>query len=598
MEKQDLIELKKKLSELTDTDKQLHNEYIIKLAKGEIEGPPTGYASIDKSWFRYVYNYNSKYEYQSMTMYDYLKYKNKNNLNAVALNYFGTKITFREMFENIDTLAEKIVGMGYKAGDVVSICGVATPEMVYIIYALNTIGITINTIDPRFDSSAIISDVKKTDSKALFILDSLSEKLKGSNIDNTKVITMSAFSSLPKLVKYIKNKQLKLKNNFMKYEDVLLEKSGIVETVNPNFVSVIVHTGGTTGTPKGVELTNDNFNLMSVQYEMHNLGTAPGQRFLDIITPTFAYGICNSLHLPLSLGMETILIPRFDPKDFYKYIKKYKVNHTNGVPRYWESLMNTKNVGDLSSLMGIGCGGDAVPEALEIKLNNFLKEHNCNSKVMKGYGMTELSSAVVICTNETNKLGSAGIPLSLSNMMIVEPGTINELENGKIGEILLSSPTTMKGYLNNKSETDNLIVTGYDGDKWVRTGDLGFIDKDGNLFVKGRLKRMIIKRGMKIFPIEIENIINKHPAITNCCVIGIPDDEFVEVPIAYITILDGYDEKQVIEEVTNMCKKELKEYAIPHFIYKIDKIPQTAMGKNDFNKLEEEYIEENKQRVR
>ena len=592
MNKEDLIKLKEKLSNLTDEEKNNRDLYLQSLAKGEIQGPSVGYASIDKPWYRYVYNYGKNNEYCSMSMYDYLKYKNKNNLNNIALNYFGNKISYKKMFSIIDTLSEKIAGMGYKAGDIVSICGVATPEMVYIIYALNRIGITINTIDPRYDSTAIAQDLEKTNSKILFILDTLSEKLIDSKIDTkVKIITMSAFNSLPLPIKYIKN--ITTKNKFIKYDDLFFEKSKPVESVNPNFVSVIVHTGGTTGTPKGVELLNDNFNLMSVQYQMHNLGTAPGQRFLDIITPTFAYGICNSLHLPLSLGMETILIPKFEPKKFYKYIKKYKVNHTNGVPRYWETLINTKNVGDLSFLKGIGCGGDAMPEPLEIRLNDFLKKHNCNSKVIKGYGMTELSSAVVICTNEVNKLGSSGIPLSLSNVMIVEPGTMNELEYGKIGEILLSSPTTMKGYLNNKEETNNLIEKGYDGNKWVRTGDLGLVDFDGNLFVKGRLKRMIIKRGMKIFPIEIENVINKHPAVTNCCVIGIPDEEFVEIPIAFVTILDTYDAKAVIKEINNMCKKELKEYSVPHFIYTMKKIPQTAMNKNDFNKLQAEYIEEN-----
>lgn len=597
MRKEDLIKLKEKLSELSDEDKKLRNLYLRDISIGKVYGPMTGYASIDKPWLKYYKEVDLFKECPSMSMYEYLYDRNKENLDSIALNYFDNKITFRKLFENIEIAYQKYANIGINDNDTVSICGVCTPEIVYSIYALNKLGARINMIDPRSSSDVLSEYIKMSDSNNLIIIDKLSNLV--DNLDKSlklnNIIEISVADSLPFIKRTMANiKNVRKNRSILNYKDIKIKKRYYTDSKkHRDDEAVIVYTGGTTGEPKGVILTNDNFNNMSFQYGYSNFGVDKKHKFLNIITPTFAYGICNSLHLPLTLGMEVIIVPVFEPQKFGYYLNKYKPNHTLGVPKYWEDLMNDKVIKNknLNYLFSAGSGGASMSETKEDEINAFLKEHHSPSKVAKGYGMTELSSAVVVCNKAANEFGSVGVPMISSMLSIVDPKTGSELGYNEIGEICLASPTLMKEYLNNKEETDNLIFYGNDNIRWARTGDLGYVDENGNLFIKGRIKRLIFKRGIKVYPVEIENIINKHHAVKNCCVIGIPDDCWVEVPIAYIELKSEFikDKVKIFEEIKNLCIKELKAYAVPHQFIMME-IPLTKMGKNDYKKLEKKKI--------
>ena len=594
MKKEDLIKLKSKLGQLSFLEKKLRDLYLRDISLGNVYGPATGYASIDKPWLKYYNSEDLLRICSKKTMFENLYESNKDNLDLVALNYFGNKITFRSLFDNIEIACLKYNSLGFKAGDVVSICSVCTPEIVYTIYALNKLGIIVNMIDPRVSGEVLNEYIHMSNSSGLVILENLDHLLKGLDIKLKRIVEISSSTSLPVLKKLIVN--LKKNDNkqngldTIKYDDVeVIDNDISFEKRNADDVAVIVYTGGTTGKPKGVMLTNDNFNQMAFQYRYSQFGVGKGQKFLNIITPTFAYGICNSLHLPLCLGMEVIIIPVFDPKKFGDYVNKYKPNHTLGVPGYWQSFVESKKIQhkDLNYLYSAGCGGDSMTLENEMVINDFLFEHNSLSKGAKGYGMTELSSAVVVCNKKANKLGSVGVPMISSSLCIVSPEDGSELRYNEIGEICLCSPTTMKGYLNNKAETDRLIVNSSDGLRWVHTGDLGYVDEDGNLYIKGRLKRLIIKRGIKVFPTEIEEVISQHYAVKNCCVVGAPDNCWVEVPIAYIELKLEYinSSNQIFAEIERLCREKLKSYSVPHKFILME-IPLTKMGKNDFKKLE------------
>ena len=592
MKKEDLIKLKEKLSELSLEEERLRNLYLRKISLGEVYGPMVGYASIDKPWLRC---YNEEYFFKGcskMTMYEYLLTQNKNNSNMIALNYFGNKILFKQLFKNINIAYQKYANLGIKKDDTVSICGVCTPEVVYTIYALNKLGVRINMIDPRSSSEVILEYIKMSHSNNLIIIDKLSHLVDGfdKKVKLNNIVELSVADSLPLPLRLAAGFKQKKNSGILNYKDIEIVTKYVdnVESYKDD-EAVIVYTGGTTGKPKGVILTNDNFNNMSFQYGYSNFGVDKGQKFLDIITPTFAYGICNSLHLPLTLGMEVIIIPVFDPKKFGYYLNRYKPNHTLGVPKYWEDLLDDKTVSkkNLSYLYSAGCGGAPMSIDKENEIDSFLKKHGSPSKVAKGYGMTELSSAVVVCNKSANEFGSVGVPMINSMLSIVDPDTNDELGYNEIGEICLSSPTLMKEYLNNPSETDELISYGNDGIRWAHTGDLGYVDEQGNLFIKDRIKRIIFKRGIKVYPIEIENVISKHPAVKNCCVVAASDECWVEVPIAYIELREECvgDKDAIFEEIKELCTKELKAYSVPHqFI--MTEIPLTKMGKNDYKKLE------------
>lgn len=561
----------------------------------------TGYASIDKPWLKYYNLENLDIQLPQKTIYQYMYDNNNSHSGRIAINYFGNKIEYKEMFKMIEKAVKSFTNIGVKQGEIVTLCTVTTPEIIYCVYALNRLGAIVHLIDPRTSEEGIIKYLKETNSKKLITIDPLFDKVKNIplKLEMDKIIVISPLNSLPftkRIMATRKKKELNLSTSFSTWETFIKNGQGVKNIHDVEYKksspAIIVHTGGTTGVPKGVLLSNDNLNAMAHQYRYSGMNLQPGQKFLNIITPSFAYGISNSIHLPLCLGMVDVIIPKFDPNSFDEYLLKYKPNHTLGVPKYWEILTKSQKLKnkDLSFLLSAGCGGDHLPEDTEQKILNFLKEHRSPSKVAKGYGMTEVSSAACVCKNECNEIGSVGIPLINSSIAIFEPETDKELQYNEIGEICINTPTMMIGYYKNEYETNKVIKTHQDGKQWIHTGDLGYIDNDGRLFVKGRIKRMIIKRGWKIFPSEIERIIKLNPYVEDCCVVGSFHPEFGQVPRAHIRFKEeiGNNVDNNLNLIYELCKNNLPEYAIPEdFIIEELPFPLTNMGKIDYKILEE-----------
>lgn len=394
----------------------------------------------------------------------------------------------------------------------------------------------------------------------------------------------------------IKNqiKPLNFKGTIYTNNDFLKNKKypKIKDTTSGNDEACIVYTGGTTGEPKAVVLSNKNFIAMAIEYSYLKLNMQRKDTFLSIIPPFFPYGICVSTYVPIALGLETIIIPKFDISMFSKLMMEYKPNHITGVPRYWEEFMKfigNKSI-DLSFIKSAGCGDDGMNAQLEREINIFLKEHNSPSKIMKGYGMTEVSATAVTCTSNCNEIGSVGIPLLCNTVSIfdIETGEeISYLEN-KPGEICINGPCTMKGYRNNAEATNKLIKTHSDGLRWAHTGDCGRITSDGKIFIEGRYKRIILRRGQTIYPNSIEDIIMQSGYVESVAVVAMNHPDLVNVPVACITIKDEYrDYSDIVKEnLQQLCKRVLPEYSLPYEYQFLDEMPYTKAGKIDFISLE------------
>lgn len=276
---------------------------------------------------------------------------------------------------------------------------------------------------------------------------------------------------------------------------------------------MIVHTGGTTGTPKGVMLSDGNLNTMAFQYKRLGVEFTREQNFLNIMPPFIAYGVVLGIHMPLVLGLNDVLIPQFDPNKFADLIIKYKPAHLMGVPTHFDKLRTNKKMinYDLSFFKSAGAGGDAITAQFETEINQFLKEHKSEYDIAKGYGMTEISSAATACRGTVNKFQSVGVPHLKTVVSVFEPDTDKELPYGAKGEICMTSPTVMLGYYANEKETNQLLRVHSDGKTWIHSGDLGYMDSDGFVFIEGRTKRLIIRHdGFKIFPTLIENKITSY----------------------------------------------------------------------------------------
>lgn len=596
----ELKEYREKLGKLTQEEDKQRNLYLKKLANGTLQGPLTGKQSIDKTWLKYYEDYDIKQDIPKMSAYDYMVVNNNSNLDKNALNFYGIKITYEELLKNIDKITRSLISLGVKKGNIVTLAMANTPEMVYLFYALNRIGAISNVIDPRYSADEMKREINKANSKYFITLvdcyDTSRRIIEETNVEKTVYLTALESMPLPiKVVNKLKNKIKSIDNNSISWNDFIKNGKKIDKDINNIYENdmpvTIVHTGGTTGEPKGVVLTNENFVAMANMHMHGGLDYEKDDKFLNILPPFIAYCLCNGINMPLTLGLEVTIIPQWDVPDFPMILDKYKPNHVLAGPILWDYVTKS-DIRDLSYLKTPVSGGDALNEELEKRINDFFKKKNCKSKVAQGYGMTEVSSAAVFSKQEANKIGSVGIPFIKNNVSIFDPETLLEKDIGEEGEIWISSPTIMKEYYNNNIATEELKITTIDGNNWIRTGDIGKIDLDGNLYIVGRMKRMIVRSGNKIFPANTENIVLKLNEIDNCAIVGIDDDIERKVPVIHIVLKKEIVEskEEIVEKIKKIISDNLPEFNIPvKFVFR-ESMPLTSINKIDFKKLEQEEL--------
>lgn len=577
----------------------------------------TGYASIDKPWQKYYSKEAITASIPELTAYQYMVSQNKDNLSTKAIMYYGKKISYKNYIDMIDETARRLYNLGVTEGEVVTVMSVANPELEVLFYALNKLGAVINLIDVRSDYKQIKKYLMEVKSSEVVVMDNFLPEfdkcMEDEDIDNIveNVITLSPYNSVlfpfnvlaeKKSRKedsnlYSKIDEIKKKNKYMTWNDLMSVhkyRYPRYPRYKKNMVAALVHTGGTTGVPKTVKLSNENFNAMAIQYKSLNANYNKGDTFLNGIVPFVAYGIVVTIHMPMCLGMTNIIAPILSPKEFTEFMIKYKPNHTITVPTYVEHFVHDRKADSMNwkCLKNLGIGGDYFPEQSEIYVNEFLKNHGSSSIAEKGYGMTENSSTAGVCLVGVNKINSLGIPLPLNTYGIFERGTDKELKYGEEGEICITGPTEMLGYLDNEEEEGKVIKIHSDDKKWIHSEDVGIIDEDGFLFFKGRYKRLIPHGGFKLYPSYIEGVIMKHPDIDNCCVISIPDKVYGASPEAHVVIKkDSVSElKKLKEELIKLCQDKLPSYSQPEdFIFEED-LPLTSVGKVDYKKVEKMRI--------
>lgn len=601
MEKEDLIAYKKKTAELTEEEFKQRDLYLKGLADGTLQGSPIGIPSIDKPWLKFFDNDFLLKNINNISIYSNLINNNKDNLDSVAISYFGKNYTYRDLIMKIDIVANSFLNLGIKNGDIVTLSLPNTPENVFCLYALNKIGAICNFIDLRLKGEKLIDAIESTESTTIVTTDlfvnNLDEIVSSTHLKN--VIIGSPFDSLPPALKALaslKKPKSKLKNfDAMYWKE--FEKKGL-KTISYEYEPClespvcILHTSGTTGNPKGVILTNKNFLEMSLQVSDGGLVYNKGDVFLSQVPPFLAYNVLAATNNPLSMGLKITMLPDYNPEKFADNILKYKPNHVIAGPADWSSFLKSEILKgkDLSFLSSMISGSDKIDEEIKKKINNILHEHGCKGEILEGYGMTEIGAAAVMNIPQHNVADSVGIPLRNVNICIWDNENDRELSYGAEGEICLSGPTVMKEYLNMPEETSLLKKVHADGSVWIHTGDLGYLNEDGNLFLKGRIKRVIIRfDGIKISPFDIEKIISKHENVLNCCVVGIDNEEmgYGSVPIANIVLKNNELEEKTKMELFEMCKQELGEKYQPQDFVVLDSMPLTDVGKVNYRKVQE-----------
>ena len=557
-------------------------------------------------WLKYFGDMPAHLDYPKGSMYEAVRESaiTKKKMNSVAYEFQGKKTNYKQFLNKIEVLGKAYKSIGIDEGDMVTVCMPNTPQGVDTFYALNRIGAVPAMIHPLSAVGEIAFYINSTHSKAVLVVDLFYEKVLEAlkQVKHpVKVVVAHIKDELPfplnmlypltvkkkpaPLPKDNKNvidwsdfisggKKVKLSDKFPKAEDT----------------AVILFSGGTTGTSKGIRLTNLNMNALAAQVAANAGFTMEGLRMFSVMPLFHGFGLGVGIHTALMASGTCIIIPQFTIKTYARDVKKYKPNVIVGVPTLYEALLRSEGFDfDLSFLRGMFCGGDSLSVELKKKVDKFLKDHNATIQVREGYGTTECVTASCLTPYDTYREGSIGIPLSDTYYSIVNPNNDTELPYGEEGEICICGPTVMKGYLNNAEETASTLRRHEDGNLWLHTGDLGYMDEDGFVYYKQRMKRLIIVSGINVYPSQVENAIDAHPDVLLSCAVGIPDPYKMHVVKAFVVLRQGVEPSDKIkEEIIENCKKNVSRYGVPREIEFRTELPKTLVGKVAYRVLEEE----------
>lgn len=577
-------------------------------------------SKIKTPWYENYGDIKKHLEYPNFSVYKLIEYTSSKHLNNISYNYYGTKVTYYQFLKQIDEAARAFKALGIKHKEIVSICMPNTPEAIIAFYAINKIGAISNMIHPLSGENEIKDFLNNSNSRYIIVIDIALEKI-DNIVNNTKIkniISVSVDNSMPNPLKIAYRtmnayktavniyKAFNSKNSdlVIRWNDFIKLGRKYTKEIEDNFsekeIATILYSGGTSGAPKGVELTNLNVNALAMQSFEAVANLREKDKVLAIMPIFHGFGLGVCIHTVQYFGGTSILLPQFSAKTFDKLIKKYEPNVLVGVPTLYEALLKNKNMNnyEMPFLKCAISGGDSLSIELKRKIDNFFKSHGANIQIREGYGLTECASASCLTPENLYREGSIGIPYPDMYYKIVEPQTEKELPYGQEGEIVISGPTVMHGYLKSRKETKETLKKHKDGRVWLYTGDQGMMDKDGFIYYKQRIKRMIISSGYCIYPQYIENIIDGHKDVLMSCVIGISHPYKVQVAKAFIVLKDPSKENdETLQSIKEHCEKNLSRFSWPYEYEFREELPKTLVGKVAYNVLIHEEEAKNKTRV-
>ena len=524
--------------------------------------------------------------------------------NNIAFDFMGRSTTYKTLVKEIEQCAKALKTIGVREGDRVTIAMPNCPQAIQMFYAVNLVGGICNMIHPLSAEKEIEFYLNASESVTAITLDQFYNKFENIR-HNTKVVNIIIASIKDELSKPVKagymltegRKVKKIPDDapVIRWKDFLhlschcfynykVERKG-------SDPAVILYSGGTTGTTKGILLSNKNFNALGQQVIAANPMFRVGDKMLAAMPLFHGFGLGVCVHTMLSQGGRCILIPRFTAETYAKQIVKYKCNFIAGVPTLYEALLRLPSMenADLISLKGVFSGGDSLSIELKKKFDKFLYDHNAKIQIREGFGTTECVTASCLTPPHMAKEGSIGLPFPDTYYKIVEPGTDKEVPYGTEGEILIAGPTVMMEYVGHPEETAQTLRKHDDGLTWIYTGDLGTMDNEGFIYFRGRAKRMIITSGYNVYPGQLENIIDAHEFVHMSCVIGVPDPYKMQKVKAFVMLKPGIPANDDTKEaILAYCRKNIAKYAMPYDIEFRAELPKTLVGKVAYRKLEEE----------
>lgn len=561
----------------------------------------------ERPWKKFYENGTSpNLVYPEKTMYEMIEDSASRYPSYCAYEFMDTKVTYKKLIDQIEVCSKALLEIGVKQGDRVTVCLPNVPHAIIIFYSINKVGAIANMIHPLSAPKEIEYAMNLTDSKYLITTNFLYKNVKDvkDSIGIKKLIIAKMNDFLSPLMslgfwlqagRKIPKINMEEDEKLIYWEDFIAlgEKSTkeVKSTMTVHDGAVILYSGGTTGTQKGILLSNNNFNALALQTASHQNEKIVGDKMMCILPLFHGFGLGICVHTPLCLGGASILVPKFNADVFAEMFMKHKPQYIAGVPTLYEALLRSGKMkkADFSCLKGAFAGGDSLPEDIKVRFDKFMKERGGKITLQEGFGLTETVTASCLMPKSHYKPGSVGIPYPDTLYKVVVPGTQTTVPAGENGEICISGPTVMMEYYNESEETANVLKVHSDGRTWVHTGDMGYMDEDGFVFFKQRIKRIIKSSGYSVFPTQIEEVINKHEAVSMCCVIGVPDEYQIERIKAFVVLKKGYKESEELKEsIMNLCRSYLAKWSTPKEIEFRNELPLTKVGKVAYTILEKE----------
>lgn len=588
----------------THTTETLKVPFNVKYQERSITFPVP--EQVKTPWFKAAGEIPTTLNYFDGSMVDAVEATAKCLPDTTAYNFYGNQVTYQAFVSQIHAAAKALCAQGVRPGDRVTICMPNTPQAIILFYAINRMGAVANMIHPLSGAEEIVDYINNSQSVMCLTLLQFYPKFAQirSRLNLKTLLICDITDGLAGVKKLLYPLTVKNKVKLPKDADVLLWKDFIKSAeqytgeylyyAKSDDVAAILYSGGTTGTSKGILLSNLNFNALALQTGTAGDCLHPGHTMLSIMPIFHGFGLGVCIHTVLYWGGTSILIPQFNAKSYCKLLGQYKPNYIAGVPTLFEALLRMEDAQklDMSQLEGIFSGGDSLSVELKSKVDVFLREHGAKEQIREGYGTTECVTASCLTPRFFFKEGSIGIPFPDTYYKIVIPSTHDEVPYGTVGEICLSGPTVMLGYMDNPKETAQTLQQHEDGLVWLHTGDLGVMDEEGFIYFKQRLKRMIITSGYNVYPSQVENVIDAHPDVLMSTVIGVKDDYKMQRVKAFIVPKPGVEPDDALRaSILEHCAQRVAKYAIPQEIEFRTELPHTLVGKVAYTVLEKEEAE-------
>lgn len=558
----------------------------------------TGYPSIDKPWLKYYSKEFINKPLKKCTVYQNVYTSNSEHMSDIALIYFNNKISYKTLFREVDRCAYSLKCMGIKSGNIISLCTAGTPESIYLLLAANKLGAVCNFVNPFFTEEQLLSRINETHSKVLFVLDSFYKQTQSviNKLNIGKIIIIPALNSASILIRSLTKKQYSFKysDKLVSWQSFVDKKVKVESTVVadyiPNHEAIMVYSSGSTGASKGIVLTNDGINATIQNYD-YGYDYLRGDIFLQMVPIWFSTGIVLSTIMPLQKGMAVILEPRFSVEAFISTLKKYPIALTLVPTSIWVSFITSPLAHklDLSAMKYPITGGEQILSDTEDEINAFLKARECQYPLLKGYGMCELGSTLTATSRLHSKKNSVGYPiLGKAIVSAFDIETDSELKYGERGEIRAITPAHMKGYFNNEEATSEFFKEDSKGQIWACTGDIGYVDEEGYMFILGRSTDSYKSdSGRVIYLFDAEQVILKDKNISLCKVVD-TTYKAKKVSAAHIILKSDENINGVIKRLYSSCTESLPADEVPQ-LWKIRKtMPVHKSGKRDVEALRNE----------